>query len=246
MTVAPSALQQVLLLVLFVLPGISYQFVRERLHGPVPGERDLSERVLRAVTASIALDGLYLLVAGPQIVSLVKTAHHPWFDTAGADPRRAAAVGLTLFLAAPAAAAWAAGAVRRRRSPARYRPAPTAWDAMLRDRGPGFVRLRLKSGAWAGGWYGKRSHASAYPHPADLFLESAYTMAADGSFGPRAPSTGGLYLRMSDVEVLEFIRPAETSGHAGVVETTGISVTPTPAMPPAPAGPDREGDPHAR
>ena len=53
-----STFQQVVLLVLFVLPGISYQFVRERKRGPVPGERDLSECVLRAITASIALDAV--------------------------------------------------------------------------------------------------------------------------------------------------------------------------------------------
>lgn len=49
----PSTLQQTIPLVLFVLPGITYQFVRERMRGPVPGGRDLAERVLRVLTASI-------------------------------------------------------------------------------------------------------------------------------------------------------------------------------------------------
>lgn len=60
----PATVVQLALLVLLVLPGITYQFVRERRRGPVPGERDLGERVLRAIVASIALDALYVVVAG--------------------------------------------------------------------------------------------------------------------------------------------------------------------------------------
>src|SRR5437879_3142672 len=87
MAETPSTLQQIILLVLFVLPGISYQFVRERMRGPVPGERDLSERVLRALTASIVLDTIYVLVAGPELLHMVKSSGRPWFTTAAAQPR---------------------------------------------------------------------------------------------------------------------------------------------------------------
>lgn len=61
---APATAVQLALLVLLVLPGTTYQFVRERRRGPVPGERDLGERVLRAIVASIALDALYVVAAG--------------------------------------------------------------------------------------------------------------------------------------------------------------------------------------
>jgi hypothetical protein len=217
----PTAVQQIVLLVLFVLPGISYQFVRERLRGPVPGERDLSERVLRAITASIALDGVYLLVAGTQIVRVIKPAHQPWFSGVAADPRKAAAVALALFIVFPAAAAWGIGLVQRRSSPARFQVVPTAWDSAFRARSACFVRAKLKSGVWVGGWYGKRSYASAYPHAADLFLQSAYQMNEDGAFGDRVHATGGLYLRMDDVEVLEFVEdPTYKPGEADIRETT--------------------------
>ena len=205
---APSGTEQLVLLVLFVLPGICYQFDRERLRGPVPGERDLSERVLRAVIASISLDTLYLIAAGPQIVHAVKSARSPWSASATADPRAMAALGLLLFLAVPAAAAWAVELVQRQRRPARFQPVPTAWDRVFRERSPCFIRLRLKNGGWAGGWYGKHSHASAYPNPADLFLESAYIMRPDGSFGPRVQGTAGLYVTMNDIDVIEFIEAA--------------------------------------
>jgi hypothetical protein len=200
-----STVQQLVLLVLFVLPGITYQFVRERMRGPVPGERDLSERVLRALTASVALDAFYLIAVGPQIVHLIRPAGRPWFSTATAEPRQAAAAALALFIVIPAGAAWLVGMIERRRHPSRFDPVPTAWDSTFRGRSACFVRARLKSGAWIGGWYGRRSRASAYPNPADLYLESAYEMGSDGSFGPRARATEGLYVRMDDIEVLEFV-----------------------------------------
>ena len=205
MAATASSVQQIMLLVLFVLPGISYQFVRERMRGPVPGERDLSERVMRALTASIALDAIYLIAAGPSVVRLIKTAHGPLFASEAVNPRQAAAVGLALFIVIPAATAWGVTQLERRHHPYRFDPVPTAWDSAFRARPTGFVRARLKSGVWVGGWYGKRSRASAYPNVADLYLESAYEMGSDGSFGARVQATGGLYLRMDDVEVLEFV-----------------------------------------
>jgi Family of unknown function (DUF6338) len=206
----PSTLQQIILLALFVLPGITYQFVRERMRGPVPGERDLAERVLRALTASIVLDAIYLIAIGPWLMHMIKPSGRPWFAAAAAEPRQAAAVSLALFFAIPAAAALAVGMIERLRHPSRFDPIPTAWDGVFRGRSTGYVRARLKSGTWVGGWYGRRSRASAYPNPPDLYLESAYVMANDGSFGPRVQATGGVYVNMTDVEVLEFVEVANT------------------------------------
>ena len=209
-----STIQQIILLVLFVLPGIVYQFVRERMRGPAPGERDLGERVLRAITASIALDALYLILAGPQLVRLITPTKHLMFGSAIAAPRAAAALALLLFIVIPALAALVMTQIERRRHPSRFDPTPTAWDSLFRGRRTGFVRARLKSGVWVGGWYGKRSSASSYPNASDLYLEAAYQMDGDGGFGARVPDTGGLYLRMDDTEVLEFLeaRHNDTDG----------------------------------
>jgi len=209
-TETPSTLQQIILLVLFVLPGITYQFVRERMRGPVPGERDLAERVLRALTASIVLDAIYLIAIGPWLVHMIKPSGRPWFAAAAAESRQAATVSLALFFAIPAAVALAVGMIERLRHPSRFDPVPTAWDGAFRERSAGFVRARLKSGTWVGGWYGRRSRASAYPNPPDLYLESGYVMLNDGSFGPRVQATGGVYVNMTDVEVLEFVEVADT------------------------------------
>ncbi|WP_267881084.1 MULTISPECIES: DUF6338 family protein [unclassified Streptomyces] len=199
---------QLALLVLLVLPGVTYQFVRERRRGPVPGERDLGERVLRAIVASIALDGLYAVVAGPALVRLARGAGGGW-DGFVDRPRVVGFVAVVLFLVVPAMAAVIVSLVDRQRRKARFLRTPSAWDHAFRDREPCFVRVRLKDGNWAGGWYGNRSYASSYPHPAELYLESARVMGADGAFGARVRGTAGLRLRAEDFDVLEFVEPAE-------------------------------------
>ncbi|MGW1736567.1 DUF6338 family protein [Streptomyces sp. NPDC001999] len=210
---APATVVQLALLVLLVLPGVTYQFVRERRRGPVPGERDLGERVLRAIVASIALDALYAVVAGPALVRLAR-------GTGGWDgfverPRVVGFVAVVLFLLVPAVAAVTVSLVDRQRRKARFLRTPSAWDHAFRDREPCFVRVRLKDGNWAGGWYGDRSYASSYPHPAELYLESARVMGADGSFGARVHETAGLRLRAEDFDVLEFVEAGEPAAVPG-------------------------------
>ncbi|MBB5157063.1 DUF6338 family protein [Saccharopolyspora phatthalungensis] len=206
---APSTLVQAVLLVLFVLPGVTYQFLRERLRGPVAGERNLGERVLRAVTASVMLDALYAIVAGPALVDLVRGGDPKGWDGVVRQPRLVGLVALVLFIVVPAAAAVAVSAWQRRRLSVRYRPTPTAWDHMFRRRGSCFVRARLKDGTWVGGWYGSRSYATSYPESAELFLESAWRMNPDGSFADRISQTAGLHVRASEIDVIELLNPPE-------------------------------------
>ncbi|MFD0356653.1 DUF6338 family protein [Streptomyces sp. NPDC127110] len=202
---APSTVLQVALMVLLVLPGVTYQFLRERWRGPVPGQRELGERVLRAVTASVVLDALYVIVAGPQLLALARgTKAHGWEGLAR-DPRLSGLVALLLFVLVPAAAAAGVSLRERRRLRGRFHATPTAWDHMFRDRGPCFVRVRLKSGGWAGGWFGARSFASSYPNPGELFLQTAWRMDQDGSFAARSPQTAGLYVRCEDIDLLEIL-----------------------------------------
>lgn len=208
---APSTVVQLVLLVLLVLPGISYQFVRERLRGPVPWEKDLGERVLRAIVASIALDAAYLGIAGPALVKLVRGTPPGELNGFVQQPRLVGVVAVLLFLVVPAAAAFAVSLVERRRRKATYRRTPTAWDHAFRDREPCFVRVRLKDGNWAGGWYGHRSYASSYPHPAELYLESARVMSPEGAFGPKVQGTAGLRLRAEDFDVLEFVSAGDSA-----------------------------------
>jgi len=206
----PSTVLQVALLALFVLPGITYQFLRERWRGPVPGERDLSERVLRSIAASILLNLLYLIVAGPALVRLARRIGTQGWQGLTEDARQAGLLGLLLFVVVPAAAA---GGVtwwqRRKLRSARYRSTPTAWDRMFENRGSCFVRVRLKDGAWAGGWYGSRSYASSYPQPPEVFLQSAWVMDPDGRFVRPIARSAGLHVRGADIDLLELLLPDE-------------------------------------
>ncbi|MFE4831965.1 DUF6338 family protein [Streptomyces sp. NPDC056672] len=212
----PSSVQQLTFLVLLVLPGISYQYLRERWRGPVPGESQFGERVLRAITASVALNAVYAAAIGPQLLDTFRTGKGLQHTALAAHPRAVGLWSLALFLAVPAAAAAAVSWWQRRRAVAVYRPAPTAWDHLFgaADNGaPCFIRARLKDGTWVGGWYGTRSYASGYPHGADLFLEWAYEMSPDGRIGAPVTGTAGLYLRVENIDVLELVRaPAPADG----------------------------------
>lgn len=204
---APSTVVQAVLLVLFVVPGVTYQFLRERMRGPVAGERNMGERILRALLASIVLDALYAIVAGPALIRLARGGKEKGWDGLVQHPRLIGLLALLLFVAVPAAAAFAVSAWQRRRLPTRYDAGATAWDHMFRHRGSCFVRARLKDGSWVGGWYGSKSYATSYPEPAELYLESAWRMKPDGSFADRVAGTAGLHVRAADVDVVELIDP---------------------------------------
>jgi len=201
----PSTVIQVALLILFVLPGIVYQFLRERWRGPVPGEREIGERVLRAITASVVLDAIYLIALGPPLLRLYGTHG----EGLAKNAQIAGLAGLVLVFAVPALAAALTSWLQRRRLRSRYGTTPTAWDHAFRDRKPCFVRVRLSDGTWVGGWYGTRSYASSYPHPAELYLQSAWRMRPDGGFAERVDHTDGLYIRADRVEVLEVLEPPD-------------------------------------
>jgi hypothetical protein len=204
----PSTVQELAILLLTALPGLVYLAVRERLLGPRPPEQELGSRILRAVAVSVVLDSLYMMALGPQLARLLSNKAGAFADVVR-QPRVAGLAALALIVAVPAAVAVGEAAVLRRRRKARHDETPTAWDALFLRRGSCFIRVRLKSGIWVGGWYGRGSNASAYPQPADLYLESQRRMNPDGTFGQKVPGTGGVYIRASDVEVLEVLEPVQ-------------------------------------
>lgn len=48
----PTTVEQLILLIVLVLPGVTYQYLRERRRGPVAAEQVFADRVLRAMTRS--------------------------------------------------------------------------------------------------------------------------------------------------------------------------------------------------
>lgn len=231
MAQAPSTVVQLAILVMAVLPGATYQFMRQRWRGPVPTEHDLGERILRAIVVSILLDTGYLVIAGPALAGFAAALRSHGWQAVLDQPRLIGLAGFAMFVAVPAAAA---GAVswwqRRNRRAARYRAVPTAWDQMFRDRGSCFVRVKLKSGGWAGGWYGSASFATSYPEVPELYLQTAWLMNPDGSFNRAIKDSAGLRVTGADVEVLELLAPPsspipqQTSTMESHDEVTGTPV----------------------
>ena len=162
--VVPGDVPQLVLLLLFVVPGSVFHAVRSRLRG---------------------------LTRGP------------------VSPRAAGAAVLVLLLAVPAALA-AADHYRLEHgwTPKISRnPSPRAWDTAFRGRVHGFVRLRTESGEWFGGWFGRRSFASSYPEPRELFVEKAWRLDDAGRFTEEELYTEGMYVRCDDLRVVEFLGP---------------------------------------
>ncbi|NYE44692.1 hypothetical protein HEB29_005703 [Streptomyces fulvorobeus] len=203
------------LLILFVLPGVVYQLARDRWTGPVPGERVLGERVLRAIVASIVLDAVYATAAGPWLFEFARGAGgRGWPAGIIERPRASGALALLLLVVVPALVAGGEAWWSRRRRAVERVPTPGAWDHMFRTHGSCFVRLRLRDGTWIGGWFGASSYASAYPQNPELFLERAWRMGADGTPLGRIESSRGLYVRAADVDVIELMSPEPREGRA--------------------------------
>ncbi len=151
----PNTVTQLAILVAFVLPGSVYQAVRARLGGEIPANRDLANRVLRTLAASVVLDSVYGFVLGPTVVRLVgrdrtNTRLRHWFLD---HTRFESLLALLLLFLFPAAAAYFAA----------RRYIIGEWISHARERGPlgltwGPHHARLRRWANAGlGWLGARS-----------------------------------------------------------------------------------------
>ena len=223
---APTTVAQVGIILLLVLPGATYQFVRERARGLAPGHKDLGERIFRAVTAGITLDTVYVVLAGPWLVHLVYDRRRGWLTGAADNPRVAALTAILLLIVLPAVAACLVSWLSSRGSRSAYDPTPTAWDSAFRHRGHCLVRVRLKSGAWTGGWYGEGSFASSYPEAADLYLQTAWAVSRSGRFEGPLESSDGIYIRMDDVEFLDFIEVPPVTGDGDTGDRSPTAVRP--------------------
>lgn len=211
----PTTVTQLTIVLLLILPGAIYQFVRERSRGPLPAHKDLGERILRALTASAVLNTVYVIIGGDWVVSLVYDRRKGWLSGAASDYRLTAITALVLLVVIPTAAAWSVSLWSGRKRAATYDATPTAWDDAFKDRAHCFVRARLKSGRWVGGWYGERSYASSYPQAADLYLQTAWDVSPTGLFRRKLEQSSGIYIRMDEVECLDFIEMIHEEGDDG-------------------------------
>ena len=206
---APSTVVQLALLLVAVMPGVTYQFMRERFRGPLIAHKDTGERVLRALTASVLLDGAYLLLFGPWLVNLYRIGEADLRKAFATNIRVSTAVALLLLFGVPALCALVSSMWDRRRRRTLYSAVPSAWDFSFSKRSSCFVRARLKGDVWVGGWFGSGSYASSYPGPQEIFLQSAWKMEPDGRLRERTANSGGILIRHEACEFIEFVEVSQ-------------------------------------
>lgn len=239
----PTTVGQLIIVLLLVLPGTVYQVARARLRGPTPDDSSATNRILRALAFSAALDAVYVLLFGATLAQLLTNSTGPKSSVSFQD--HAAKIGiwaLVLLVAVPALLA-GAGAAAVRWGPAlrtkwswlswiprlAYDPTPRSWDFAFGGIEPCYVRVQLTDGTFMGGWYGSGSFASSYPEPLDLFIERAYKMGADGEFDGELTGTRGIYVRCADVRSVEFLAAQPPPNPAP--PTPPAPTPPTPASP---------------
>lgn len=211
----PTTVAQLTIVLLLILPGVTYQLVRERSRGLYPAHKDLGERIIRALTASAVLNTVYVIIGGDWAVNLIHDRNKGWLSGAASDYRFTAVTALALLVVVPAATALGVSLWTGRRRSAIYDATPTAWDDAFKNRAHCFVRVRLKSGQWVGGWYGDRSYASSYPQPADIYLQTAWDVSSEGFFRKPLEQSGGIYIRIDEIECLDFIEKSREEGNDG-------------------------------
>ena len=84
-------------------------------------------------------------------------------------------------------------------------PEAFPWDRKLI--GDQYVRIRLKSGRYVGGYFSDGSIVSTYPSERQIFIAQAFTFDENGVFGTALPDTG-VMVQGEEIETLETIEIA--------------------------------------
>jgi hypothetical protein len=204
----PSTFQALAVILVALLPGGLFMWAVERLVGRYG--IGFSDRLLRFVGVSTILHAL-----------VAPVTYKLWHDYFRTDAVRQGSVlpwwlwpvGIG-YVAVPIVAGTLLGlALNRWSLPAVIEgsnPAPTAWDHLLSRQPDGWIRMKLKSGAWIGGAYAEDSYAGGYPEPADIFVSKAVEIDAEtGEFVRDAQGKAkfkeyGFVVRWAEIEYLEF------------------------------------------
>lgn len=184
--------EQLPLVVLLILPGFISIKVFDLL---VPGEqRTLADQVLESLAYGLLNLGLWYVVMTDVLLPARSTS--PWLFRFGV---------FGVLVASPIALGILANAILRARwmRPWVRHPVRTAWDFHFAKRQPGWLLIRLKSGALIGGLFGAESFASSFPHR-DIYLEETWILDDTGGFEQPVAQSNGLLVSMDDCETIEF------------------------------------------
>jgi hypothetical protein len=210
----PTSVTQLLLLLLFVVPGFVYQAVRISVRGRLPLDIELSTRIVRAVVSSGIFALVYLAILGQH---LIDAAHATGYGFA--HPRVGALLALLGGIAVPALLAlvrlppwkWLQDLSARLPQVTKYDPTPTAWDKTFQSIGECFIRILNSDGRWVAGYYGPSSYATSYPEPHQLFLEKAFQVSDDGTIGEEIEGSQGVLVDCSGIQLLQVVAAIQES-----------------------------------
>lgn len=202
----PSTTTQLLILLLFVVPGFVYQVVRIYLRGKFPADVDFSTRIVTAIVTSAVFGLIYLAIAGDWLVEAANG--QGWLIE---HERRGALIALAAMFVIPAAAAFVDLSKTRiwkkvsDRAP--YDGTPTAWDKAFQERRECYVRILTANQKWVAGYYGSKSYASSFPEKHEIYLEWACEVDESGLLGQIIPDSHGLVVQCEDATLIEMLAP---------------------------------------
>ena len=212
---APKSVTELLLLLLFVVPGFVYQAVRISVRGRLPLDVELSTRIVRAIVTSGIFGLAYLAILGEHLVDAVNGTGFGFdYPRLGALAALLGGIIIPAVLAILPAPQWAWVDNVRTKLPevAKYDFTPTAWDKTFQSAEECFIRVLTNDGRWIAGYYGSASYATSYPEPHQLFLERAYEVSSDGTIGIEIEGTRGVIVDCTAIQLLQVLSGGEAGG----------------------------------
>lgn len=229
-----SGWQQALTLVAVLVPGFVFQGVKKARVGPSPEDRDLSARLIRALALSVGFLLIYVLCLGEALTKRLTQPEHRFDDPRLVGFVGALLVFVIPALAGHVAASFVMrqsynntgfwGTIfhsadsERDEVPWRkalfsadsnYSPVPTAWDYATAKVAPNsFVRVLNAQGSWIGGCVTTEAFFTGYPEPRDIYVDRAWSMAADGEFLDELPGPTGVWIPCTDAALVQIVAPA--------------------------------------
>jgi hypothetical protein len=86
---------------------------------------------------------------------------------------------------------------------------PTAWQFVINQERPAYVRVHLKDGKLIGGAYSSRSFSSGNPNHADLYLEESWLLTELGDFDKIVVNTQGVWISHDVISHIEFLEGSD-------------------------------------
>lgn len=202
----PGSLSQMLVLLVFIVPGFVLMRVKRVAYPTVePG------------TAGTVLDSLALSCAVYALVSplLYLCYLRRWQAT---RPLLFALLTLFILLIVPCVLGVVyvgmtkAGKARWLREFLGFpHPDPTAWDYHFRKERAYWVWLTFKSGKVMAGLFGPNSFASSFPHNRDIYIEKLLRLDEHGRVVELVDKSAGALVMMEEVERIQFFEIDEVT-----------------------------------